>query len=96
VQDGKLPDLDDLDGLERVVVPAVENIIADCEPLSGEWAAWTTLLATIRNRLLLIHRIEQIDNRLTRLEEHTASLTDEGVARVVAGVREALADGRCG
>jgi hypothetical protein len=85
--DGQLPDLDDLAGLEAVVIPALEGRIAEMEMWSGSWVCAMTMLATIRNRLLLIHRVEAVEARLHQLEHITLpELTDDAIARIVAKI----------
>jgi hypothetical protein len=92
--DGHLPDLDDLETLEGVVIPALEAHIAGHEPFSSTWVCGMTLLATIRNRLLLIRRVEAVERQLAAFEAHTSAITEDAiasvVAKVIAGVR--LAD----
>lgn len=80
---GEPPDLDNLDDLEHVVVPELERLVTESEPGSPEWIAWATLLGTVRNRILIVRRLDGIERLLAGLAEHVSDMTEEGIRRIL-------------
>lgn len=78
-------DFADLDVMERIVVPGLERLISESIPGTPDWRAWVGILGIVRGHVLIIRRMDRIEDRLDELARHVSRMTEVGVERILLG-----------